>query len=67
MYCPDTLERLNSKEVEKLILAAWTVPGMYKTIRLREHIQWAGEHGALEEVYAFLKGLPELAWHHFDD
>lgn len=50
-----------------LILAAWTVPGVYKIARLREHIEWAAEHGALEEVYEFLKGLPENEWHHGRD
>ncbi len=51
-----------------LILAAWhDTPPLMKAIRLREHIEWAAEHGALHEVHAFMESLPEQAWHHFGE
>jgi len=51
-----------------LILAAWhDSPPFMKAIRLRKHIEWAAEHGALQEVHAFMESLPEQAWHHFGE
>lgn len=47
-----------------LILAAWYAPGVCKIMRLQEHIDWAEEHGCLEEVDSFLKALPEDDWYH---
>lgn len=48
-----------------LILAAWwDTPALSKTLRLREHIEWASAHGCLEQVHSFLCQLPENAWHH---
>ena len=42
-------------------------PGILKMISLAEHIQWAAEHGALERVAAFLRGLREDEWIHLGD
>jgi hypothetical protein len=51
-----------------LILAAWwDTPAMSKILRLREHIEWAAEHGRLEQVHAFLQSLPEEEWHHLGE
>ena len=51
-----------------LILAAWwDTPPLLKMLRLREHIQWAHDHGCLGEVAAFLEALPEDQWHHVHD
>ena len=51
-----------------LILAAWDhTPTMLKTLRLVEHIEWAAEHGALESVATFLRGLREDEWFHRGD
>jgi hypothetical protein len=36
-------------------------------LRLREHIQWADEHGAIDEVDAYLRSLPEEQWFHGRD
>ena len=48
-----------------LVLEAWeNTPGPLKTLRLAEHIEWAAEHGALDRVAAFLRGLPEGDWLH---
>ena len=48
-----------------LILAAWdNTPYIQKMLRLAEHIQWAAEHGTLESVSAFLRGLREDEWFH---
>jgi len=48
-----------------LTLEAWDhTPGVLKTLRLAEHIEWAAEHGALEPVGAFLRPLPEDEWLH---
>lgn len=51
-----------------LILAAWhDTPSLLKAVRLREHIEWAAAHGALNDVHAFMESLPEQAWYHFGD
>ncbi len=48
-----------------LILAAWwDTPTMLKTLRLREHIEWASEHGSLDTIYEFMKNLKEEEWFH---
>jgi hypothetical protein len=31
---------------------------------LRDHIEWADRQGCLDEVFAFLKSLPEEDWHY---
>lgn len=50
------------------ILAAWLdTPATSKILRLREHIEWAATHGAIEEVYTFLRSLPEEEWHHLTE
>lgn len=51
-----------------LILAAWQdTTAVAKGNRLREHIQWAASHGALDPVREFLETLPEDQWLHLDD
>lgn len=51
-----------------LILAAWyDTPAILKMARLREHIEWAEEQGALSQVHAFLLSLPEEKWHHLGE
>lgn len=51
-----------------LILAAWhDSTAMDKALRLREHVEWAGRHGALDKVQEFLASLPEDQWFHLDD
>ncbi len=51
-----------------LILAAWwETPGLMKILRLREHIEWAAAHECLEQVFSFLRTLPEEQWHHLGD
>lgn len=50
-----------------LILAAWGEPDMLKIARLREQIEWANEHNALESVDKFLRRLPENEWFHIND
>ena len=48
-----------------LILGAWWhAVGIEKMIRLRDHIQWADEHGSLDKVDAYLRGLTEKQWFH---
>ncbi len=51
-----------------LILAAWdvTMP-IEKQLRFKEHIQWANEHGQLEQVGRYLRSLPEEEWFHFGE
>lgn len=51
-----------------LILAAWwSTPWLSKILRLREHIEWADEHGAINEVDSYLRGLTENQWFHGRD
>ena len=40
---------------------------MLKIARLREQIEWANEHNALESVDKFLRRLPENEWFHIND
>ena len=50
-----------------LVLAGWwSTTNADKAARLVEHIRWAAERGAITETDAFLRGLPEVAWHHSD-
>jgi hypothetical protein len=45
--------------------SAWSrTPSLAKRMCLRDHIEWAGHQGCLDEVFAFLKGLPDTDWHH---
>lgn len=47
---------------------AWLgTPSIPKRVCLRQHIEWADEHGALEPVFAFMKGLSEDQWLHMGD
>jgi len=51
-----------------LILAAWhEASGLSKTLRLKEHLEWAESHGAIDQIYAFMVSLSESDWYHFDD
>lgn len=51
-----------------LILAAWhDTPAMLKMLRLQEHIRWADEHGVLQEISIFIRGLSESNWFHIGD
>ncbi len=51
-----------------LILAAWwDTSALSKILRLREHIEWAAQHGCLHDVYSFLCDLPEDQWYHFGE
>ncbi len=46
-----------------LILAAWhDTTAVAKMVRLREHIEYAAQHGGLEQVDRFLRSLPAAAW-----
>lgn len=45
-----------------LILGAWQEPGMLKRLRLKEHIEYAAEHGVLDEVDKSLRDLSEEQW-----
>ena len=48
-----------------LILAAWCdTPAISKMLRVRDHIQWAADHGCLNEVYDYLRALREEGWYH---
>lgn len=48
-----------------LILAAWhTTSDSEKATRLREHLNWAAEHGALDRIDATVRSLSEGQWHH---
>jgi hypothetical protein len=50
-----------------LILAAWDAPALLKVARLREHLEWAADHGTLESVQAFMCSMSESDWHHFGE
>jgi hypothetical protein len=43
-----------------LILAAWhETSALAKMLRLTDHIRWAAQHGALEQIANFLRELNE--------
>lgn len=46
-----------------LILGAWHYASdLEKMLRLREHIEYAFQNGAFEQVDSFLRSLPESDW-----
>lgn len=48
-----------------LVLDAWREStDEQKACRLREHLEWAAQHGGLARVFRFLEALPESDWHH---
>lgn len=51
-----------------LILAAWhEASALAKMMRLKEHIDWAEQHGVLDEVDKFLRSLSESEWAHLGE
>ena len=51
-----------------LVLGAWYhASNNEKAERLVQHIDWAAQHGCLQEVDAKLRSLPERDWHHMTD
>ena len=40
----------------------WETPLMAKTMRLDKHIRYAAEHGVLDEVDSYLRGLRPEDW-----
>ena len=60
--------RQPSEPSPPLVGAAWDgTPSIPKRMCFREHIEWAAGHGALQQVYTFMKSLPESDWHHMGD
>jgi hypothetical protein len=60
--------RRPSEPPPPLVGAAWNgTPSIPKRMCFREHIEWAAGHGALQQVYAFMKALPETDWHHMGE
>ncbi len=51
-----------------LILAAWheTMP-IAKQLRFKEHVQWAADHGQLDQLGAYLRALREDEWFHLGE
>ena len=48
--------------------AAWSVtPPLTKRLYFREHIEWAQRAAVLEDVMAFMQGLPESDWLHIGE
>ena len=46
---------------------AWSAtPAISKRMCLRDHIEWADSHGILDDVYLFLKALPDDEWLHIE-
>ena len=51
-----------------MILAAWwDTPALPKMLRLAEHIGWAEQHGCLDVIADYLRGLREEDGHHFEE
>jgi hypothetical protein len=47
-----------------LILAAFSCENWEKRMRLRDHAQWADEHGTIDQIDEYLRGLSEEQWIH---
>jgi len=63
-------ERVGSgwKPALPLILGAWWhTSALAKKQRLREHIEYAVQHGVLDAVDSFLRGLAQEQWHTLED
>ena len=51
-----------------LILGAWNyAPPIMKILRLKEHIEWADNHGCLPKVMKLLETLREDDWLHLGE
>ncbi|MEI8133590.1 MAG: hypothetical protein WCH46_00765 [bacterium] len=51
-----------------LILGGWHYStNLDKMVRLADHIEWANNHGNLDEISKFLRALPENNWHHLNE
>jgi TPR repeat protein len=51
-----------------LILAAWhETDADQKQQRFREHLEWAGSHGQLGKIGAYLRSLNEAEWFHHSE
>ncbi|MFC5498100.1 hypothetical protein ACFPOE_11190 [Caenimonas terrae] len=61
-------DRRHAEPAPPLVGAAWNdTPSIPKRMCFREHIEWAAAHGALQQIYTFMKNLPESDWHHMGD
>lgn len=61
-------DKQRSEPPAPLVDAAWdATPSIPKRMCFREHIEWAASHGCLQQVYTFMKSLPEDEWHHMGD
>lgn len=61
-------DRRRSEPTPPLLGAAWDgTPCIPKRICFREHIEWAASRGCLQQVFAFMKSLPESDWHHMGE
>lgn len=38
-----------------------------KQLCFREHVQWAADHGQIEEIGRYLRSLGEEEWYHFPE
>jgi len=48
--------------------SAWNIStAMTKRMCLRDHLEWAENKGCLDEVFAYLRSLPEDGWFHAGD
>ena len=61
-------DKRQSEPAAPLVGSAWdATPSIPKRMCFREHIEWAAGHGALRQVFTFMKGLPETDWHHMGE
>lgn len=61
-------DRRHSEPAPPLVGAAWTnTTSIPKRMCFREHIEWAASHGCLQQIFTFMKDLPETDWYHMSD
>lgn len=61
-------DKKRSEPPPPLLDAAWNdTPSIPKRMCFREHIEWAASHGCLQQVFTFMKNLPESEWHHMGE
>lgn len=53
---------------DPLIGESWKqTTSLAKRLVFKDHVEWAAAHGQINELFAFIKALPEDQWHHMGD
>ena len=64
---PTTEKGEKPPPIQVILVESLETSEIMKQLVLRKHIQWAYDHGVLEEVDRYLRSLSEDQWHHTDE